>query len=161
MRREADTAAPSSELAQTVAAVPPSVTAIGPALNAPSGANPPQVRGVSIVKEPRTRSNPSAGLVETARTQFVTDGSSACSRGITRAVPAAAGERQELTRMFHAASLHDGAPGNGVVPSGFSLAGVTSSVAPPGASGAMSPRRKRQMLARSLACPSGSVPRLK
>ena len=63
--------------------------------------------------------------------------------------------------MFHAASLHDGEPENGFVPSGFSLAGVMSSEAPPGASGAMSPRRKRQMLARSLACPSGSVPRLK
>ena len=153
--------APSSELAQTVAAVPPSVTEIAPALNAPSGANPPHVRGVLIVKEPRTRSNPSEGLAATERAQFVTAGSSAWSRAITRAVPAAAGVRQELTRMFHAASLHDGEPENGFVPSGFSLAGVMSSEAPPGASGAMSPRRKRQMLARSLACPSGSVPRLK
>ena len=62
----------------------------------------------------------------TERAQFVTAGSSAWSRAITRAAPAAAGERQELTRMFHAASLHDGEPENGFVPSGFSLAGVMS-----------------------------------
>jgi hypothetical protein len=64
--------------------------------------------------------------------------------------------------MFHAASFHEGGAGNALLPSGFTLAGVIRSETPRSfASGAMSPRRKRHMLARSLACPSGSVPRLK
>ena len=109
MRREAETGASSSELAQTVAAVPPSVAVIGPAAIVPDGAKPPHVRGVSIVNAPFSRSRRSAAGTAADCTQFVTAASSAFSRGMTRSPPAPCGARQELTRMFQTALVHEGA----------------------------------------------------
>ena len=61
----------STELAHTVAAASCTVNDTVPHASAPSGANPPEVRGVSIVNVPRTRSSAKAAFGARANGAFV------------------------------------------------------------------------------------------
>ena len=145
---------PSSELAHTVAATSPTSKATGPAESAPLGVKPPAVRGVSMQKLPTSRSKAMAELGESG-TGAVSLAS--CSPRLNVFTPAGGGATAVPTCVCQAALRHFGTMPVGWPFFGMKVSGVTFS-ASLSASGAMSPRRKRHTLARSEACPSGSLP---